>query len=139
LFVLNKAFFHFYTSETKLKAKYMSPLSIAKLWLKAFNDHNLEHLLELYDEDAIHFSPKLKIRLPETFGLIKGKDALRAWWSDAFRRLPELAYREISLTADEHKVFMEYLRVVPGEEDMNVAELLIIENNLIVSSRVYHG
>jgi hypothetical protein len=77
--------------------------------------------------------------MPETLGLISGKAALRAWWADAFDRLPNLAYLEISLTADEHKVFMEYLRVVPGEQEMNVAELLVIENDLIVSSRVYHG
>jgi len=117
----------------------MTPLAIAKAWLKAFNEHNLENLLALYDEDAIHYSPKLKIRMPETLGLISGKAALRAWWADAFDRLPNLAYLEISLTADEHKVFMEYLRIVPGEQEMNVAELLVIENDLIVSSRVYHG
>jgi hypothetical protein len=72
-------------------------------------------------------------------GIISGKAALRSWWADAFDRLPNLAYLEISLTADEHKVFMEYLRVVPGEQEMNVAELLVIEDGLIVSSRVYHG
>jgi len=117
----------------------MTPLAIAKVWLKAFNEHNLENLLALYDDDAIHYSPKLKIRMPETLGLISGKAALRSWWADAFDRLPNLAYLEISLTADEHKVFMEYLRVVPGEQEMNVAELLVIEDGFIVSSRVYHG
>jgi len=117
----------------------MTPLAIAKVWLKAFNEHNLENLLALYDDDAIHYSPKLKILMPETLGLISGKAALRSWWADAFDRLPNLAYLEISLTADEHKVFMEYLRVVPGEQEMNVAELLVIEDGHIVSSRVYHG
>ena len=112
---------------------------IAKNWLQAFNEHHLEKLLELYDECAVHFSPKLKVRHPETNGLIKGKPALRAWWLDAFERLPQLAYLEKTITADDDKVFMEYTRIVPGEENMNVAEILEIKNGLIVASRVYHG
>jgi hypothetical protein len=117
----------------------MTPAEIAKDWLKAFNDHNLEALLALYDDNAEHFSPKLKIRKPETKGLIKGKTALRAWWQDAFDRLPTLSYRETTITANNNRVFMEYIRTVSGEENMNVAEVLEIKNGLIVASRVYHG
>lgn len=113
--------------------------AIAKNWLKAFNEHYLENLLSLYDENAVHFSPKLKIRHPETNGLIKGKAALREWWRDAFERLPQLEYREQTITANDRRVFMEYIRVVPGEEHMNVAEVLEIADGLIVASRVYHG
>ena len=117
----------------------MSPGEIAKQWLKAFNGHDLENLLALYDDNAEHFSPKLKIRKPETGGLIKGKLAMRLWWQDAFDRLPGLTYRELTITANEARVFMEYTRIVPGEENMNVAEVLEIKNGLIITSRVYHG
>src|SRR5688500_14996479 len=106
-------------------------LSIAKAWLKAFNQHDLENLLSLYDDNALHFSPKLKARHPETNGLISGKQALREWWQDAFERLPQLKYQEKTLTAGEDRVFMEYLRLVPGEENTNVAEVLEIKNGLI--------
>ncbi len=112
---------------------------IATIWFEAFNEHNLEKLLSLYDDTAQHYSPKLKARLPETKGLIKGKDALRSWWQDAFDRLPTLRYEVIKLTADEEQVFMEYIRHVEGEEDLSVGEVLQIENGLIVFSRVYHG
>lgn len=114
-------------------------INIAKEWLKAFNAHDLERLLKLYAEDAIHYSPKLKVRHPETDGLIKGKPALRNWWHDAFERIPQLEYREKTITADEDRVFMEYTRLVPGEETINVAEVLEIKEGLIVASRVYHG
>jgi hypothetical protein len=117
----------------------MTPHAIAKQWLKAFNEHKLENLLALYDDNAEHFSPKLKIRKPETNGLIKGKAAMRVWWQDAFDRLPTLAYKELTITANDERVFMEYTRIVSGEEEMNVAEVLEIKNGLIVASRVYHG
>jgi hypothetical protein len=112
---------------------------IALNWVEAFNEHDLEKLLILYDEDAIHFSPKLKIREPQTNGWIKGKPSLRSWWADAFNRLPLLQYQLQNLIVDERQILMEYLRKVPGEPDMMVAEILETENGVIVKSRVYHG
>ena len=113
--------------------------SIANQWFAAFNAHDLEALLGLYADDAEHYSPKLKLRHPETKGLITGKDALRNWWRDAFDRLPSLRYEVMKLTADEDQVFMEYIRHVEGEEDLRVGEVLEIRDGLIVASRVYHG
>src|ERR1700743_3464695 len=107
-------------------------VAIANKWFDAFNQHNLENLLALYDDNAQHYSPKLKVRQPETQGLIKGKAALRAWWQDAFDRLPTLHYDLKKLTADHEQVFMEYTRQVKGEEDLSVGEVLQIENGLIV-------
>ena len=113
--------------------------SIAFKWFEAFNAHNLEQLLSLYDDDAQHFSPKLKVRQPETNGLITGKSALREWWKDAFERIPTLHYKVTSLTANGDRVFMEYIRQVSGEQDMLVAEVLDIKQGKITASRVYHG
>ena len=112
---------------------------IAKKWFNAFNTHDLEALLSLYHDDAKHFSPKLKIRKPETNGYVQGKQALREWWQDAFDRLPTLQYNYTTLTANDERVFMEYVRKVEGEENMLVAEVLEITSGVITASRVYHG
>lgn len=112
---------------------------IATKWFDAFNNHNLEALLALYHDNAEHYSPKLKIRKPETNGLVTGKNALREWWKDAFERLPTLRYEVMTLTANNERVFMEYIRKVNGEEDMQVAEVLVIKDGLIIASKVYHG
>ena len=114
-------------------------MQIAEEWFAGFNKKELENLLALYSDDAVHYSPKLKIRQPETNGQVKGKDALRAWWKDAFDRLPTLQYAPTTLTANDDRVFMEYTRKVAGEPDMLVAEVLEIEDGTIVASRVYHG
>lgn len=113
--------------------------SIAQHWLDAFNHRDLDRLLNLYDQNATHYSPKLKQRQPETHGSIQGREALRSWWADAFVRLPDLHYDLERLTASDDRVFMEYRRQLPGEPDLLVAEVLRIEHNLIVESRVYHG
>jgi len=113
--------------------------SIAFKWFDAFNKKELEKLLSLYDDEAQHFSPKLKIRQPETNGLIIGKEAMRVWWQDAFDRLPSLHYKVTSLTANSDRVFMEYVRQVENEDDMLVAEVLEVRSGKIIASRVYHG
>lgn len=113
--------------------------SIAFKWFETFNNKELEKLLSLYDDDAEHFSPKLKIHKPETNGFVIGKQALREWWQDAFERLPSLNYKVTSLTANGDRVFMEYIRTVDNEEQMLIAEVLDIREDKIVASRVYHG
>ncbi len=113
--------------------------SIAFKWFETFNNKELEKLLSLYDDDAVHFSPKLKIHKPESYGFVTGKEAIREWWKDAFERLPSLNYKVKSLTANGDRVFMEYTRTVDGEDDVLVAEVLEIKDNKIIASRVYHG
>jgi hypothetical protein len=111
---------------------------IAEQWFAAFNDKDLDGLLALYDDNAEHFSPKLKLRQPETNGLIKGKVAMRVWWQDSFDRLPSLHYELVRLTPYQDRVFMEYVRHVSGEADLYVGEMFEIQNGRIVKSSVFH-
>lgn len=114
-------------------------IQIATQWFAAFNAQDLEGLLALYHDEAQHYSPKLKVRQPETQGLIKGKNALREWWQDSFDRLPTLRYEVVQLTANANRVFMEYTRHVQGQEDMRVGETLDVKDGIIITSRVYHS
>jgi ketosteroid isomerase-like protein len=113
--------------------------SIAERWLACFDARDLDGLLALYADDAVHTSPKIRVRHPDTGGMLRGKAALRAWWADSFVRLPDLKYIATALTADSERVFMEYTRRVPGEPDMPIAEVLEVREGKIVASRVFHG
>lgn len=113
-------------------------IKIANAWFDAFNTRDIEKLLVLYHDDAQHYSPKLKLRQPETQGLIQGKQALRSWWQGAFDRLPTLRYEIVRLTPHEDRIFMEYIRHVADEEDLYVGEMLEVKNGLIISSAVFH-
>ena len=112
---------------------------LASRWLKVFNDRDLEGLLALYADDCEHSSPKIRVVHPETGGRLLGKAALRAWWEDAFRRLPRLHYALTAVTADAERAVLEYVRNVPGEPPLHVAEAFDVANGRIVRSRVYHG
>lgn len=114
-------------------------IQIGLKWIEAFNEHDLEKLLGLYAENATHYSPKLKARIPSTNGWVSGISALRSWWADAFARIPSLQYELNKLLADEHRVLIEYTRKAAGEPDLMIAEVLDLENGLIIQSKVYHG
>lgn len=114
-------------------------IALARRWLACFETHDVDALVALYHPDARHTSPKLRVSRPETGGFITGRDAMRDWWADAFRRIPQLRYRETALTTGQGRVFMEYVRQAPGDPDMPVAEVLEVDGGLIRASRVYHG
>jgi limonene-1,2-epoxide hydrolase len=114
-------------------------LHVARAWLRAFNAHDLDALVALYDGSAVHLSPKLRAARPETGGRVEGKAALTTWFRDAMTRLPSLRYEATALTADEDRVLLEYVRHVEGEADLSVAEVFEVRGGKIVASRVYHG
>jgi ketosteroid isomerase-like protein len=112
---------------------------LAERWLACFERRDLDGLLALYRDDATHTSPKIRVRHPETGGMLRGKTAMRAWWADAFARLPSMRYEPTAITADDARVYMEYVRRVDGEPDLPVAEVLDVAGGQIIASRVFHG
>lgn len=116
-----------------------TPLDIGNTWLAAFNARDLDRLVGLYADDAIHESPKLKLAQPETKGQIKGKRALFEWWMSSFEKFPAMRYEPYRVSASGDHVWLHYRRMVPGEPIYDVAELLIIERGKIVRSAVFHA
>ena len=112
---------------------------LGRAWIDAFNAHDVERLVSLYDENATHTSPKIRALHPETGGKLIGREHLAEWWRDSNRRIPGLHYPTIHIIADESRVLIEYLRHAPNESPMPVAEAFDIRDGKIVASRVYHG
>ncbi len=114
-------------------------VALVHAWLRAFNAHDVTALVALYDESAVHTSPKLRAQFPETGGKVVGRDALRRWWEGAIARVPGLRYEESAVTASYERVLLEYVRHATSEAPMPVAEVFDVAGGRIVASRVYHG
>ena len=121
------------------RATSTSPLDIGNAWLAAFNARDLDQLVGLYAEDAVHESPKLKIAKPETKGLITGRRALFEWWMSSFEKFPSLRYEAHRVSGSGDHVWLHYRRMAPGEPVYDVAELLLIKNGKIIRSAVFHS
>lgn len=69
----------------------MIPKDFAEEWQAGWNSHDLDQILSHYSDDIVFRSRKA---IPITgAGEIKGKAALRAYWSAALDLQPELRFR----------------------------------------------
>ena len=114
------------------------PGDVARRWLAASNAGDVEAMIDLYSEEAVHESPKVKRTMPGSDGKLVGKAALREWWVQSIRGVPGLNYELSALTSDDSRAVIEYVRRAPGQEAFAVAEIFEIRAGKIVHSIVYH-
>jgi hypothetical protein len=111
---------------------------VARRWLAAFNAGDVDSLVDLYADDAVHESPKVRKAMPGSGGKLVGRSAMRDWWQQAFTRLPGMTYELTTLTSNRSRAVIEYVRRAPGEEPLRVAEAFEVRDGKIVHSVVYH-
>ena len=61
-------------------------------WLAAWNDHDLEAILSHFADEVVFSSPLAQRIVEGSDGVIRGKEALRAYWREGLRRSPELHF-----------------------------------------------
>jgi len=84
------------------------PKAFAQHWLSAWNRHDLEALLEHFTDDVVFTSPVAAQLLPGSDGVIKGKDALRAYWTEGLRRIPDLRFEVVDVYAGIDVLVINY-------------------------------
>jgi ketosteroid isomerase-like protein len=69
----------------------------ARDWLAAWNSHDLDAVL-VHFADAVTFTSPVAARiLAGSDGVIRGKAALRAYWSEGVRLIPDLQFELVDL------------------------------------------
>lgn len=66
--------------------------AFSRQWVRAWNDHDVEAVLAHFHDDVLFSSPVAAEMFPETGGVIRGKPALRHYWSGALERLTDLHF-----------------------------------------------
>ena len=67
-------------------------LKFAEEWEAAWNAHDVERLLVHYTDDVVFQSPYIVHRLQESTGEVRGKQALRSYWSSGLQQQPDLRF-----------------------------------------------
>lgn len=80
----------------------------AQRWVDAWSSHDLEAVLAHYVDDCTFVSPKAAAIAGSS--VIRGKDALRAYWSKALVRYPDLRFvlRHAVFDERERKIAIVY-------------------------------
>jgi len=64
----------------------------AEEWCAAWSAHDVERVLAHFHDDAVFTSPLAAQRIPGSGGTVKGKAALRAYWTGGVRAVPNLHF-----------------------------------------------
>ena len=98
---------------------------LARRWIDAWNNHDLEYVLTLYDDAAEMVSPVI-IRLGiNEEGRLKGKDRLRAYWSTAIQGHPDFKFKLLDVFASPDSIVVRY----ENERRMVICEYLRFGND----------
>ena len=80
----------------------------ANEWIAAWNSHDLERILEHYEEDFEMSSPIITALAGESSGKLQGKVAVGAYWSRALRKVPDLHFELLTALAGVDSVTVYY-------------------------------
>jgi len=105
----------------------IDPTAFAAEWCAAWNAHDLDRVLAHFHEDVTFTSPVAASLLPETGGVLRGKTALRAYWEEGLRRIPDLRFEIEAVFAGVDALVIRYR----NQKGIAVAEVLVFETGLV--------
>ncbi|HWJ83968.1 MAG TPA: nuclear transport factor 2 family protein, partial [Cellulomonas sp.] len=68
------------------------PAAFAAAWEAAWNAHDVEAVLQHFHDDVVFTSPVAARVLPGSGGVLRGKDALREYWTLGLSLIPDLHF-----------------------------------------------
>ena len=108
------------------------PSAFAAAWRDAWNAHDLDRVLDHFHEDVVFTSPVAAALFPETRGTLRGKPALRAYWAEGLRRIPDLHFTIEQVSAGVDAIVIRYR----NQKGVSVSEVLVFEGDKVKSG---HG
>jgi ketosteroid isomerase-like protein len=82
--------------------------AFGRQWIAAWNSHDLERVLALYDDDSEMTSDKIRSFGFEASGTLRGKAALRMYWGKVLALLPNLHFELIDAFVSPDSVVVFY-------------------------------
>jgi hypothetical protein len=101
-------------------------------WLEAWNAHDVEAVLAHFADDTTFTSPVAARILEGSNGVIHGKAALRNYWREGLRRIPELRFELVGFYVGVDTIVINYR----NQNDGLVSEVLTFDGPLVVEG---HG
>ena len=68
------------------------PQQFAVDWVQAWNSHDVEVVLAHFNDEVVFSSPIAARVLSDSLGVMRGKEALRHYWTTALALLPDLHF-----------------------------------------------
>jgi len=76
--------------------------------VRAWNAHDVEAVLEHFHDDVLFTSPVAARVVPESGGVVRGKAALREYWTPALANQPDLQFGVVGVYRGESTLVINY-------------------------------
>jgi ketosteroid isomerase-like protein len=93
-------------------------------WIAAWNSHDLERIFSHYTDDFEMSSPYIVERMGEPSGTLRGKAAIRPYWTPALTSQPPLHFELQQVYAGTDSITIAYRRM----DGRLAAEVLFFNN-----------
>jgi len=114
----------------------MAPSEFATDWIEAWNAHDITRVLVHYTDDIVFYSPIAAQVVPGSGGVVRGKDALRAYWSKALERNTDLHFKLLETTVGVGSICLIY----KNHRGMTAAEVMRFgEDGLIFEAYAHYS
>lgn len=80
----------------------------ARDWIAGWNAHDVDRVLAHYADDFEMTSPLIVQRLGVADGKLKGKEAIRRYWSQGLAATPQLRFKLLDVAVGVNSVAMVY-------------------------------
>lgn len=77
-------------------------------WIEAWNAHDLDEILSHYTDDFEMSSPAIVTTMGEPSGKLKGKERMRAYWSKALEKYPDLRFEKLHVLVGVSSITIIY-------------------------------
>ncbi|HEX7322166.1 MAG TPA: nuclear transport factor 2 family protein [Mycobacterium sp.] len=111
----------------------LDAIAFSQQWVQAMNSRDVEAVLRHFHDDVVFTSPVAAKLLPETRGVVRGKPALRHYWTVALQRIADLHFAVEGVFQGIDTIVIAYR----NQNDDLVSEVLKFgDDNLVVEG---HG
>lgn len=104
-------------------------------WVEAWNSHDLDRIFSHYSDDFEMSSPFIVELMGEASGKLKGKDAIRPYWTKGLAAAPPLKFELEQVFAGVDSITIAYRRTGPIPQ---AAEVLFFDKSRKVIRGVAH-
>jgi ketosteroid isomerase-like protein len=81
---------------------------LATAWASAWNAHDLDEILSHFADDIVFTSPVAAQLVAGSNGVIEGKQALRHYWEQGLRLIPDLHFEVVGVYVGVNVMVINY-------------------------------
>ncbi len=108
-------------------------------WIEAWNEHNLDKIMEVYADTAELYDPKIKEVYPESFTL-EGKENIKKYFSIILKVFPEMKIKPLGLWIKGNDALLEYYIYTNPESKVDVVSKFYLNKDYKIQGHfVYYG